>query len=95
MKKSHATTQSNTVISGKTTSLGSNLLVRCFLLYGPAFSRRLNWNASVVSILTYSFEIGCVAASSVLLAKVKASPTAEIGWRLRAGAKASSKALAF
>ena len=50
---------------------------------------------SVVRILTYSFEIGCVAASSVLLAKVKASPTAEIGWRLRAGAKASSKTLRF
>jgi len=36
-----------------------------------------------------------MAAASVLLAKVKASPTAEIGWRLRAGAKASSKTQRF
>ena len=81
-------------------AIGGGLLAsrRCLLINkvdGPAFSRRLNWNVSVVRILTYSFEIGCVANSSVLLAKVKASPTAEIGWRLHAGAKASSKALAF
>ena len=85
-EKSHATTQPNKPAAERQVGLS---------LYGPAFSRRLNWNVSVERILTYSFEIGCVAASSVLLAKVKASPTAEIGWRLRAGAKASSKALAF